>query len=198
MRTIAIVPAKAESTRFPNKNFAPFLETNLLAHAVEKLLAVCDEVLVSTDAPYRAFRALDSLAPEYRGRVGVSERDPSLAQAETPTEAVVADLLERREDIQPNDIIVLSQVTSPLLRRESLERALTRFIAEKPKSLIAVTPDMRPCGAFYLFTKGGFMEEKAIYRSGMVIHMIPFAEGFDIDYPHQLPVAEALARRDTS
>jgi CMP-N-acetylneuraminic acid synthetase len=196
MRTIAIVPAKGESTRFPGKNFAPFLDTNLLAHAVEKLLAVCDEVLISSDTPYQAFRALDKIAPEHRGRVGVAERDPSLAQQETPTEAVVADLLARRDDIKPDDIIVLSQATSPLWRRESLEQAIAWFIANKPKALIAVTPDLRPCGAFYLFTKEEFLEEKAIYRPGVAIRMIPFAEGVDIDYSYQLHLAEAIAQRE--
>lgn len=196
MRTIAIVPAKAESIRFPGKNFAPFLDTNLLTHVVGKLLVVCDEVLVSTDAPYRAFRALDKIAPEHRGRVGVAERDPSLAQKETPTEAVVADLLERRNDIKPDDIIVLSQVTSPLWRRESLGGAINSFITYKPKALIAVTPDMRPCGAFYIFTKEAFLEEKAIYRPGVELRMIPFSEGVDIDYPYQLHLAEAIARRE--
>jgi CMP-N,N'-diacetyllegionaminic acid synthase len=68
--TVAVIPAKAESTRLPGKNLLPFAGKPLVAHTIEQALASSevDKVYVSTDSDEIASiaRALGAEVPFLR------------------------------------------------------------------------------------------------------------------------------------
>lgn len=195
METVGIIPVKAHSVRFPDKNFKQIAGRYLINIAVQKLQQVCDEIFISTDAPDKVEKILMStnkvtIRPEIKGGYGSSP-------------LVVKRLIEEGTISDAGIRIILSQVTSPLWNIEQLRDALDFFESHYPSSLVslvAVTPDFKPCGAFYLIRKDTFEKYRdlanPLYNPETYLYTIGYASGIDIDYEHHLHIAEAIQKEN--
>jgi CMP-N-acetylneuraminic acid synthetase len=134
MKLVALVPMRHHSQRVPGKNYRLLAGKPLFHHIIETLLAVreINEIVVDTDS--------DPVME------GLQKNFPQVKVINRP------DIL-RADDVPMNDILVYdtSQVqaefylqthsTNPLLRPETISRAIQTFLADYPNhdSLFSVT-----------------------------------------------------------
>lgn len=134
MKIVALVPMRHDSERVVGKNFRPFAGKPLF-HWILETLTSCREisqVVVNTDsAPVR-----DGIARAFP-TVRVIERPEHLRGGMTP----MNDILMYDVDQVPADAYLQTHSTNPLLRRESVSRAIELFTREYPRhdSLFSVT-----------------------------------------------------------
>lgn len=131
---VALVPMRHHSQRVPGKNYRPLAGKPLFHHIITSLLN-CPEitqVVVDTDSP-----AITSGLREHFPQVTIIERPERL----------------RADDVETNEVLIydISQVqadcylqthsTNPLLRPETISKAIQTFISNYPvyDSLFSVT-----------------------------------------------------------
>ncbi len=133
-RVAAIVPMRHASERVRGKNYRRFAGRPLYQHIVERLLACAsiDEVVIDTDSPV----ILEEAGRQYP-HVRRVERPAHLRDAGTAMNDV---LLHTTEAVEA-DVYVQTHSTNPLLRAETIERGVERFLASRGMydSLFAVT-----------------------------------------------------------
>jgi CMP-N-acetylneuraminic acid synthetase len=135
MRRIALIPAKAFSSRVPEKNFRPFFEQSSLLdvklmQAIES--GLFDEIYISSDSPE---------ASQIAARHGVSliERDEYLTLSDTPWSEVVSGILKSLPGKELQSEISWLPVTSPLFL--DFGRVIREFNGSPDSdSAITVTP----------------------------------------------------------
>lgn len=196
MKTIAIIPVRSSSKRFPGKNFSSFNDTTLIKNTIDKLVrARVDEIHITTDVPDEV-RTNVITPPAAFNKLYIFERPKELAQDDSKTEDVILDIIEKL-DYQPEEedyIIVLSQVTSPNWKPHSLLYAINRLEDKKVDSVVSVSPDYKPNGCFYVIKKSTFLLHKKLYLPNMYLVDLKWNESIDIDFEYQLHIAEAIAR----
>src|SRR5574337_758830 len=133
-KLVALVPMRHHSQRVPAKNYRMMAGKPLFHYIIETLLTIplINEIVVDTDSiPIR-----DGLRKHFR-KVRIIDRPENL----------------RADDVSMNDVLLYdtAQVqaefylqthsTNPLLRRETISRAIQTFLAAYPKfdSLFSVT-----------------------------------------------------------
>lgn len=186
---LAVIPARKGSKRFPGKNTALFqgipLVTNTIriakAAGIGKILVTTNDDDVTSIAKSEWVRCLER--PDY------------LCTEDATTEDAVEHAVRcaAGEEI---DTICLMQVTSPMLHHTTLRTALENYVATKVKSLIAVNHHYDPCGAFYIFDRELFMQNKSRYQEGGSVCILPAEQCIDVDYEHNLQICKAV--RSTS
>lgn len=124
-----------DSERVPGKNYRPFNGRPLFHHIIETLLHVplIDEIVIDTDSEVIA----DSAHTHFPARVRVVPRPEHLRAGEVPMNEVLLNTIEQC----PAEWYVQTHSTNPLLRPETISRALTEVIADFPAkdSLFAVS-----------------------------------------------------------
>lgn len=130
----ALVPMRHHSQRVPGKNYRPLAGKPLFHHIIETLLAVpeINEVVVDTDSD----PVMDGLRMNFP-HVKVVNRPPALRADDVPMNDI---LLHDTEQV-PADFYLQTHSTNPLLRPETISKAIQSFLAEYPKydSLFSVT-----------------------------------------------------------
>ena len=186
MKAIGIIPVRSGSKRFPGKNFSLFNKTTLIENTIAKLRkARIDDIIISTDV----------IAKVIHLPVMVMERPSELAQDESKVEDVILDVIEKLQYPPEEDyIIVLTQVTSPSWSPHHLLYAINILENKKVDSVISVSPDYKPNGAFYVIKKSTFLLHKKLYLPNMYLVDLKWDESIDIDFEYQLYIAEAIAR----
>lgn len=179
--------------RFPGKNFARFKDTTLLTHAVTKLreLPHTKHILISTDAPNKVAQCLEAGKVDMED-LTILERPPHLCDDIATTDAVVQHVLTRQGKLDADEIVVVTQVNAPLWESGDLAFALEDFVNERRQTTVTASPIYQPNGCFYIFRVGTFMTFRRIYAGNLFLWILPFERSIDIDYPWQLPVAEAV------
>lgn len=133
-RVAAIVPMRHESERVPGKNYRPFAGRPLYHRIVETLLSCTgiDRVVIDTDS-----ELIQEDAPRHFPAVTVLERPDHLRAGEVPMNEVLLSTTERVEA----QIYLQTHSTNPLLRPETVEKAISRFFSSHPAhdSLFSVT-----------------------------------------------------------
>lgn len=123
------------SERVSEKNFRPFAGRPLYHHIVQSLLAcsLVDEVVINTDSVVIMEEA-SKLFPEVR----LIERPQHLRAGATPMNDVLLATVKKVEA----DYYLQTHCTNPLLRAETIDRAIQTFIDNYPiyDSLFSVTP----------------------------------------------------------
>jgi CMP-N-acetylneuraminic acid synthetase len=194
---IGVIPAKKTSRRFPRKNFMTFQHTTLLAHATRKLREVCDLVVISTDDVEAVREALRDCQDVPARPLEIRERSPDLAQDDTPTEAVVLDVLAHLNIA--DGWVVVSQVTSPLWTPEQLRTALKELNQIESRygdwnHLVSVNPAYQPNGCFYVTTIQTLKHTGTLFGPRTMLFPMGWSDSIDIDYPYQLDIAESVLR----
>tara|TARA_Y100000588_G_scaffold188919_1_gene202871 strand:+ start:3024 stop:4634 length:1611 start_codon:yes stop_codon:yes gene_type:complete len=131
MKTIAIIPARAGSKGIPNKNIRLLNEKPMIYYSISNALncEMIDEVIVSTNS-----KEVEIIAIQMGAKV--HWRDEQLCGDAITLDGVVYDAMINysRSD---SDTVVTMQPTSPTLKTETLETALTYFKDKGLDSLIS-------------------------------------------------------------
>jgi len=130
----ALVPMRHQSERIPGKNYRSFAGRPLYHHILDSLLACreIDEVVIDTDSPV----ILEDARLHYPS-VRVIERPAHLRGGMIPTNDV---LLHDIAQVDA-DVFLQTHSTNPLLRAETISRAIGEFLTLHPAydSLFGVT-----------------------------------------------------------
>jgi CMP-N-acetylneuraminic acid synthetase len=140
----AVIPAKANSSRLPNKNILPFGESNLLIHKIRQIksLNCVDRIIVSTDS---------DLMLEMAKIEGIEaiRRPTEFADESRP----LADFFDYICDIVKEGDLLWACCTSPCVKNKTYEKALEMYkrkLAEGHDSVITVCKYQH-----YLFNEDG-------------------------------------------
>jgi CMP-N-acetylneuraminic acid synthetase len=133
-KIIALIPMRHHSQRVPGKNFRPLAGKPLFHHIVETLLRVpeIDEILVDTDSD-PVMEGLQRYFPQVR-RIS---RPEGLRADDVP----MNDILVHDTAQAPADFYLQTHSTNPLLKPETVGRAIADFLSAYPRndSLFSVT-----------------------------------------------------------
>lgn len=221
MRLAAIVPARLESKRIPQKNFKLFDGKPMVQHVLETLEEshVFDSLYLSTDAPQEM---LVGLSPG----VNILSRPDELAGDFATITQVVKHVIEQVEAAgETFDAYCLVYATSVLLTADIYREAATKFNLSVMDYLLSVTDyghpvergfyldeklhldvgtfdksqrtqDFKPfyhdAGCFCFGAKEVWLGEKSIFGPKTEAMILPRSSAVDIDFPEDWQIAEAL------
>jgi CMP-N-acetylneuraminic acid synthetase len=128
LQTVALVPMRHTSERVPGKNYRMFNGQPLFHHIVTTLLHVpeIDEVVIDTDSALIAQDVQES----FPSHVRVVLRPEHLRADDIPMNDVLLHTIEQ----SPADWYVQTHSTNPLLRAETISRALDELQANLPEA----------------------------------------------------------------
>jgi len=217
-KIIALVPMRHHSERVPGKNYRPLAGKPLYAWIIEALLAVPEiaQIVVDTDSP----TIMEGLRRDYPV-VQVIERPPHLRDGNIPMNEVLLHDTARF----PADFYLQTHSTNPLLRAETVRRAISRFLDGYPAydSLFGVTrlqtrlwdalarpinhnpaillrtQDLPPIyeenSCIYIFTRENLARRRNRIGERPLMYEIPAEEAWDIDEELDFAIADFLMRR---
>ncbi|NND61780.1 MAG: acylneuraminate cytidylyltransferase family protein [Flavobacteriaceae bacterium] len=140
MSTIAIIPARGGSKRFPNKNIALLNNKPLLTYSIEFALNnndLIDEVVVSTNDP-----SVKSIAEKLG--VTVIDRPEHLSGDNEPTITALQHVLQNQD--KAFEHVVLLQATNPLRPVNLLKEAFESYRKGNYESLMTVSRNWQKFG----------------------------------------------------
>lgn len=217
-KIVALVPMRHDSKRVPGKNYRPMLRKPLYAHILDTLLA-CPEistVVVDTDSPV----ILEGLARDYPGVQALLRPEALRADTIPTNEILIHDTAQ-----VPADLYLQTHSTNPLLRSETVSRAIAilrqsypeydslfgvtrlqtrlwdqlgRAINHNPDILLR-TQDLPPVyeenSCLYLFTRETLLARRNRLGERPLMFEIEAAEAWDIDEEIDFTVAEIMLSR---
>lgn len=212
---VALVPMRHHSQRVPGKNYRPLAGMPLYQHILETLLAVPEisAILVDTDSP----PVIEGLRRDFP-QVRVIERPEHLRADAIPMNEVLlydTSLLEA-------DFYLQTHSTNPLLRPETISKAIQTFLADYPvhDSLFSVTrlqvrlydqhgqalnhdpnvllqtQDLPPVyeenSCLYIFTRANLSRRRNRLGERPLLFEMEAAEAWDIDEELDFAIADFL------
>jgi len=215
---VALVPMRHHSQRVPGKNYRLLAGKPLFQHILETLLSVpeIDRVVVDTDSE----PVMDILRRDFP-QVTIIDRPEALRADDVPMNDI---LLHDTEQVQAN-FYLQTHSTNPLLRPETVSRAIETFLAAYPEkdSLFSVTrwqtrlydqhgvainhdpavliqtQDLPPVyeenSCLYLFTRQNLLKRHHRIGENPILFEIDAAEAWDIDEELDFEITDFLMRR---
>jgi len=215
MKIAALVPMRHHSQRVPGKNYRPLAGKPLFHYIISTLLQVprIDQVVVDTDSQ-EVMAGLRQHFPE----VLILERLESL-RADT---IAMNEILMYDTSCVEADLYLQTHSTNPLLKADTLERALSTFLKAIPAydSLFSVTPmqtrlwdangmainhnpdillqtqDLPPVfeenSCIYMFTRQNLIERSNRLGAHPLMFAMDASEAWDIDEVLDFSIAEFL------
>jgi CMP-N-acetylneuraminic acid synthetase len=132
-KIVAFVPMRHSSERIPKKNYRPFAGKPLYHHIIQTLLDCpqITQVCIDTDSPF----ILED-TPLHFPKVKLLIRPEHLRAGEIPMNDVLLNSVSQVEA----DIYLQTHSTNPLLRSETVSRAINQFLdSPQADSLFGVT-----------------------------------------------------------
>jgi CMP-N-acetylneuraminic acid synthetase len=128
VHVVALIPARGGSKGIPRKNLAPLAGKPLLNWAIDAALSAdtVTRVVVSTDDDEIAAAA---------GDAELLRRPAELAGDDTPMLEVIRHALEH---VEPCEVLVLLQPTSPLRRPEQVDEAVRLLLESGADTVVSV------------------------------------------------------------
>lgn len=217
-RIVAVVPMRHHSERVPAKNYRSFDGLPLYRHIIRSLLDCpeIDEVVIDTDSPV----ILNDAGAQFPS-VRLLERPEHLRDGRIPMNDV---LLNDTAAVQA-DFYLQTHSTNPLLRPETIRRAISEFLRAYPMydSLFSVcrvqtrlwdalarpinhnaaillrTQDLPPTfeenSCIYIFTRQILQERHNRIGARPLLFEIDRMEAWDIDELWAFEVAEMMMKR---
>lgn len=206
------------SQRVPGKNYRPLAGKPLYQHILETLLNVpeIDILMVDTDsAPI-----IEGLRRDFP-QVKIVERPEHLRAATIPMNEILAHDTAQVEA----DFYLQTHSTNPLLKAETLSRAIQDFLRQYPAfdsmfsvtrmqtrlwdsltrpinhnpAILLQTQDLPPVfeenSCFYLFTRQNLLARRNRLGERPLMYEIPRLEAVDIDEESDFEIADLLMRR---
>ncbi|MGE5073178.1 MAG: cytidylyltransferase domain-containing protein [Anaerolineae bacterium] len=215
MKIVALVPMRHHSQRVPGKNYRPLAGRPLFHYIIESLLAVSriDAVAVDTDSE----PVMEGLHSAFPG-VQVIER-PAHLRAD---DVSMNDILLHDTALVPADFYVQTHSTNPLLRSETIARALDAFLGSHPAfdslfsvtrlqtrlydqsgrainhdpSVLIQTQDLPPVyqenSCLYVFTRENLVKHRHRIGSHPLMFEIDAEEAWDIDNELDFAICDFL------
>jgi len=219
MRLAALVPMRHHSQRVPGKNYRLLAGKPLFHHIIETLLAVreINEIVVDTDSDL----VMDGLR-KYFPQVKIINRPDALRADDVPMNDI---LIYDTSQVQA-DFYLQTHSTNPLLRTETVSRAIQAFLADYPKhdSLFSVTrwqtrlydqngkainhdpsvliqtqnlpPVYEENSCLYLFTRDNLLKRNHRIGEKPLMFEINADEAWDIDEELDFQICEFLLQRE--
>jgi len=217
-KLIALVPMRHHSQRVPGKNYRPLVGRPLFHHIIETLMAVLeiDEVVVDTDSE----PVMDGLRKNFPN-VKIIDRPQHLRADDIP----MNDILIHDTDLAPADFYLQTHSTNPLLKPETVSRAINIFLADYPShdSLFSVTrlqtrlydqnghainhdpkelirtQDLPPVyeenSCIYIFNRENLIAKQHRISDRPLMFEIPADEAWDIDEELDFEICQFLLKR---
>ena len=218
MKVAALVPMRHHSQRVPGKNYRPLAGKPLFHHIITTLLA-CPEinaVVVDTDSP----PVMDGLRQHFPA-VHILERPATLCADTVPMNEI---LLYDTSQVEA-DLYLQTHTTNPLLRPETISRAIQALLASYPAydSLFSVTrwqtrlwdalgrainhnpaillqtQDLPPVyeenSCMYLFSRQTLLSRRNRLGERPLMFEIDAAEAWDIDVELDFAITDFLMRK---
>ena len=219
MKLAALVPMRHHSQRVPGKNYRLLAGKPLFHHILETLLAVreINEILVDTDSDL----VMDGLRKNFP-QVKIINRPDVLRADDVPMNEI---LIYDTSQVQA-DFYLQTHSTNPLLRPETVSRAIQSFLADYPKhdSLFSVTrwqtrlydqngkainhdpsvliqtqnlpPVYEENSCLYLFTRDNLLKRHHRIGKKPMMFEIDADEAWDIDEELDFQICEFLFQRE--
>ena len=219
MKLAALVPMRHHSQRVPGKNYRLLAGKPLFHHILETLLAVreINEILVDTDSDL----VMDGLRKNFP-QVKIINRPDVLRADDVPMNEI---LIYDTSQVQA-DFYLQTHSTNPLLRPETVSRAIQAFLADYPKhdSLFSVTrwqtrlydqngkainhdpsvliqtqnlpPVYEENSCLYLFTRDNLLKRHHRIGERPMMFQIDADEAWDIDEELDFQICEFLFQRE--
>ena len=216
-KLVALVPMRHHSERVPGKNYRRLAGRPLYSHILATLHSCpgLEKIAVDTDSPV----IREGVMQEFP-QVAILDRPDHLRDGQVPmNEVLLHDVaqLEARFYLQTHS-------TNPLLRPETITRAISRFLDAYPDndSLFAVTrlqqrlwdehgravnhnpevvlrtQDLPPLfienSCLYIFERESFLSSKNRIGKNPLMFEVEPLEAWDIDEEHDFELAESLLR----
>ena len=217
-KLIALVPMRHHSQRVPGKNYRPLVGRPLFHHIIETLMAVLEinEVVVDTDSE----PVMDGLRKNFPN-VKIIDRPQHLRADDIP----MNDILIHDTDLVPADFYLQTHSTNPLLKPETVSRAINIFLADYPShdSLFSVTrlqtrlydqnghainhdpkelirtQDLPPVyeenSCIYIFNRENLIAKQHRISDRPLMFEIPADEAWDIDEELDFEICQFLLKR---
>lgn len=209
MKTVAFVPIRLNSKRVIGKNLKLLGGKPLMCYILDILKSVSkiDEVYV-----YCSQESIIEYLPE---GIKFLKRDTSLDSDET----LGKDIYEAFTKDIDADVYILAHTTSPFIKPETIEKALTEvtsgrhdssFSAQKIQTFAwfngkplnyaltdiprtqTIEPVYYETSAFYIFRRHIWTEKKQRIGDNPYIAVVDQIEGIDIDYPEDFEFAQRV------
>ena len=219
-KIVALVPMRHHSQRVPGKNYRVLAGKPLYQHIIETLLAVPEisAVVVDTDSG----PVMDGLR-EHFPQVQIINRPEHLRADDVPMNHI----LIHDTDQVPADFYLQTHSTNPLLKPETVARAINLFldnypnhdslfsvtrwqtrlydkdgkaINHNPKELIQ-TQDLPPVyeenSCIYIFTRANLIAKQHRISDHPMLFEIDAAEAWDIDEELDFEITDFLLKRQS-
>ena len=215
---IALVPMRHHSERVTGKNYRRMAGKPLYAHILDTLLScrAITQIAVDTDSPVIA----EGIAGDYP-QVVLIDRPLRLRGDEIP----MNEILLHDASVIPSPFYLQTHSTNPLLRPDTVSRAIADFIESYPAhdALFSVTrlqkrlwdaagrpvnhdpeillrtqelaPLFEENSCLYIFEREAFLARRNRLASRPRMFEIPALEAFDIDEEADFSLVEALMAR---
>ncbi len=217
-RIVALVPMRHHSQRVPGKNYRPLAGKPLFHYIIETLMAVPQiaEILVDTDSP-----PVMAGLREHFPAVRVIERPKHLRADDVPMNEILAWDMSQTEA----DFYLQTHSTNPLLRAETVSRAIETFLAQYPgrdslfgvtrlqtrlydqlgralnhnPAILLQTQDLPPVyeenSCIYIFTRENLLARRNRLGERPLMFEIDPSEAWDIDEELDFAIVDFLMRR---
>jgi CMP-N-acetylneuraminic acid synthetase len=215
---VALVPMRHHSQRVPGKNYRPLAGKPLFHHIIETLQAVpeIEQVVVDTDSD----PVMNSLRQHFP-QVIIINRPENLRADDVPMNDI---LLHDTEQVQA-DFYLQTHSTNPLLRSETVSRAIEAFLSAYPEkdslfsvtrwqtrlydqhgaainhdpSVLIQTQDLPPVyeenSCLYLFTRQNLLDRHHRIGEHPILFEISQSEAWDIDEELDFTICDFLMRQ---
>lgn len=219
MKTVALLPMKANSVRVEGKNFRDFCGKPLFSWILDTLLEVdeIDQVVINTDA--RHILAENGLVET--NRVIIRDRKPEICGDHVSMNLVLTDDVAN----VPADMYLMTHTTNPLMSADTVKKAIAAFLEAKavgradslftvdkvqtrfyrsdaspvnhdPDNLLP-TQELEPWfeenSNLYIFTADSFAKTNARIGKQPMMYEGPYFESIDIDTPQDWDFAVVAA-----
>ena len=221
MNIVALVPMRHHSQRVPGKNYRPLAGKPLFHHIIETLLAVpeINQIVVDTDSD----EVIDGLKQHFPS-VTIINRPESLRADDVP----MNEILIHDTGLFPADFYLQTHSTNPLLKAESISKAIQLLLTNYPNSdsLFSVTrlqtrlydkdgnalnhnpkeliqtQDLPPVyeenSCIYIFTRENLLAKRHRISDKSLLFAIDADEAWDIDEELEFAICDFLLKRKLS
>jgi CMP-N-acetylneuraminic acid synthetase len=218
MKIVALVPMRHHSQRVPGKNYRLLAGKPLFHHIIETLLAVpvIGQIVVDTDSE----PVMDGLRKNFP-TVEIINRPESLRADDVP----MNEILIHDTGLFPADFYLQTHSTNPLLKSETISRAVQLLITNYPDrdSLFSVTrlqtrlydqhgnamnhnpkeliqtqelpPVYEENSCIYIFTRENLLAKRHRISDKPIMFEIDAAEAWDIDEELDFAICDFLRTR---
>ncbi len=192
---IGVIPIKKSNYRFQGKNFLSIGGKPLIRLALDRIVPYVDKILISTDATPEVCAALGVPSSHTfvfkNTSVELYERDPADSEVNVEADTPIRHMLQAKS-VDPDNVVMMVQVTNPLATVKTTGFCNDIFMTEKPDLLVTVNPNLVANGIIYICRAKQFINHTRFYAGNVHVVVTSYREGLDIDYPHQMKIAEAL------